>query len=324
MFDRNFQRIQTNGISLNAVVEGEGPLVVMLHGFPQSSFLWRHQIDAVIDAGFKVAVPDQRGYGESDAPAELAAYNMRELANDIGGIPAALGYDHAIVIGHDFGSIVAWHTALLHEEVYTAVMGLSVPYTRGPSTDGFINPAGFDDKFWYIRYFQEPGVAEAEMEADVRKTLLATYYTISGSSPDGSWMAQLEHPKSSGYVDAMITPDSLPDWLSEEELEYHVAQLQKSGLRGPLNWYRNIPVMNDVTPELNTKKISQPAAFVAGAQDDVLKYIPDTPWTELMKDWFEDLRFQTFIEGAGHWVQVEKPAETTREILRFLEMVRPS
>ncbi len=323
MFDRQFQRIETNGITLNAVVEGEGPLVVMLHGFPQSSFLWRHQIDAVIGAGFKAAVPDQRGYGTSDAPAELSAYNMRELANDVAGIAPALGYEEFILIGHDFGATVSWHTALLHEESCKAVMGLSVPYTRGESTDGFINPDGFDDSFWYIRYFQEPGIAEAEMERDVRRTLLSTYYTLSGSSPPGSWMAQLEHPKESGYVDAMVMPDTLPSWLSEEELAYHVKQLEQSGLRGPINWYRNIPGMNEVTPELATKKVSQPAAFVAGVEDDVLKYVPEVPWAELMKDWFEDLRFQTFIPGAGHWVQLERPEETTREILRFLEMVRP-
>ena len=142
MFDRNFEQIQTNGITLKTVVEGEGPLVVLLHGFPQSSFLWRHQIDAIVEAGFKVAVPNQRGYEGSDAPAEINAYNVRELANDVAGIAPALGYDDFIVIGHDWGSLVALHTALLHEDTCTAVMGCSVPYTRAESVDAFINPPG--------------------------------------------------------------------------------------------------------------------------------------------------------------------------------------
>ena len=322
MFDRMFHRIPTNGIELNAVVEGEGPLVVLLHGFPQGSFLWRHQIDPIIDAGFKVAVPDQRGYGSSDAPQAVSAYNIRELVNDVAGIPPALGYDEFIVIGHDFGSSVAWHTALLHEESCQAVMGLAVPYTRADEPARFINPPGMDDRFWYIRYFQEPGIAEAELEADVRRTLLAIYYTISGDSPPGSWMAQLEHPKDSTLLDAICVPDTIPSWLSEEELDYHVRFVEKHGFRGPLNWYRNISVMNEVTPELATKKVSQPSAFVAGAEDDVLKYIPEQSWVELMKPFLADSQFITIIEGAGHWVQLERAEETTREILRFLELVR--
>ena len=322
MFDRNFEQIQTNGITLKTVVEGEGPLVVLLHGFPQSSFLWRHQIDAIVEAGFKVAVPNQRGYEGSDAPAEINAYNVRELANDVAGIAPALGYDDFIVIGHDWGSLVAWHTALLHEDTCTAVMGCSVPYTRAESVDAFINPPGLDDQFWYIRYFQEPGVAEAEMERDVRATLLATYYTLAGDSPPGAWMAQLTHPKGSGYLDAMMMPEALPPCISEEELAYHVKQMETSGLRGPINWYRCIPILNEVTPELSEKKIAQPSAFIAGGEDDVLKYNPETPWHDLMRDWLADLRFLEIVPGVGHWIQLEAPERTTQEILRFLNEVR--
>ena len=322
MFDRTFQRIATNGIELNTVVEGDGPLVVLLHGFPQGSFLWRHQIDPIINAGFRVAVPDQRGYGSSSAPEDVSAYNIRELANDAAGIAPALGYDEFIVIGHDSGSPVAWHTALLHEDSCRAVMGMSVPYTRGDDTDGFINPPGMDDRFWYMRYFQKPGVAEAEMEADVRGSLLAMFHTLSAASPTGSWMAQLNHPKSSKLKDVLVTADSLPSWLTQEEFDHHVQLYERYGFRGPVNWYRNIAVMNTVTPELAGKKVSQPSAFIAGAEDDVLQYIPGQSWVDMMKPFLADLQFITFIEGAGHWVQLERPKETTREILRFLEMVR--
>ena len=322
MFDRKFQRISTNGIELNTVVEGEGPLVVLLHGFPQCAFLWRHQIDPIIEAGFRVAVPDQRGYGSSDAPEAVSAYNIRELANDAAGIAPALGYDEFIVIGHDWGSPVAWHTALLHEDSCKAVMGLSVPYTRADNPDTFINPPGMDDRFWYMRYFQEPGVAEAEMEADVRRVLLAAYYTLSNDSPLGSWMAQLNRPKDSSLIDAMSKTESLPSWLTQEEFDYYVQFFETHGFRGPINWYRNIPVMNEVTPELATKRVSQPSAFVAGAEDEVLTYVPGQSWVELMKPFLLDLQFITIVEGAGHWVQLERPEETTHEILRFLETVR--
>jgi pimeloyl-ACP methyl ester carboxylesterase len=322
MFDRTFQRIATNGIELNTVVEGEGPLVVLLHGFPQGAFLWRHQIDPIINAGFRVAVPDQRGYGSSSAPEDVSAYNIRELANDAAGIAPALGYDRFIVIGHDWGSLVAWHTALLHERTCRAVMGLSVPYTRADDTDGFINPPGMDDRFWYMRYFQDPGVAEAELEADVRGSLLAMLHTLSAASPAGSWMAQLNHPRNSKLRDALVTTDSLPSWLTQEEFDDHVRLYERNGFRGPINWYRNLAVMNDVTPELAGKKVAQPCAFVAGAEDDVLQYIPGQSWVELMKPFLSDLQFITLIEGAGHWVQLERPEETTQEILRFLETVR--
>jgi pimeloyl-ACP methyl ester carboxylesterase len=320
MFTRHFQRIRTNGIELNAVVEGEGPLVLLLHGFPQCSFLWRHQIDPIIEAGFRVVVPDQRGYGSSDAPNEVSAYNIRELANDAAGIAPALGLDEFIVIGHDWGALVAWHTALLHKASCRAVMGLSVPYTRSEEPRETTNRP--DDRFWYIDYFQEPGIAEAEMEADVRRTLLAIYYTLSGDSPSGSWMAQREHPKDSTLLDTLLVPENLPSWLSEAELDYYVHFFERHGFRGPLNWYRNLAVLREVTPELATKKVTQPSAFVAGVKDDVLKYLGDRNWVEEMKPFMSDLRFVTLIDGAGHWVQVERHKETTREILRFLEMVR--
>ncbi|MEH0023009.1 MAG: alpha/beta hydrolase [Desulfobacter sp.] len=320
MFNRNFQRIKTNGIELNAVVEGDGPLVLLLHGFPQCSFLWRHQIDPIIEAGFRVVVPDQRGYGSSDAPNEVSAYNIRELANDIAGIAPALGVDEFIVIGHDWGAVVAWHTALLHETSCKAVMGLSVPYMRSEEPPEATNLP--DDQFWYIDYFQEPGVAETEIEGDVRRALLAVYYTISGDSPPGSWIAQCEHPKDSKLLDALLMPENLPSWLNEAELDYYVQVFEKSGFRGPLNWYRNLSVLGEVTPELKMKKVAQPSAFVTGIEDDVLKYPVFQNWMEGMKSFMSDLRFITRIEGAGHWVQVERHKETTREILRFLEMVR--
>ena len=315
-----FQTIETNGVHLRTVVEGEGPLLILLHGFPQCWYLWRHQIDPLVEAGFKVAVPDQRGYGGSDAPKRVEAYDLVNLAGDVFGIAETLGYEEFIVIGHDLGAKVAWHTALLYPENCKSVVGLSVPYLRDSEPKLRIDPPGLENSFWYQRYFQEPGVAEEELEADIEKSLLAIYYTLSADTPDGTWMAQTAKPKDSAMIDALVIPESLPNWLTREDLNYYVEQFKKSGFRGALNWYRNIVRNTEIAPQLETAKIKQPAYFIAGSKDDVLKHIPGR--IDLMDNWFEDLRGKTLIVGAGHWVQLEQPEKTTQVLIEFLNRVR--
>jgi pimeloyl-ACP methyl ester carboxylesterase len=315
VIERQFRMLETNGVTLRTVVEGSGPLVILLHGFPQCWYLWRHQIDPILAAGYCVAVPDQRGYGGSSCPPEINDYNIRELCADVAGIAKALGYEEFIVVGHDWGCIVAWNTALLHADTCRAVMGLSVPAWRfGPAA---LNPPGLDEQFWYMRHFQEPGVAEAALDQDLRRSLYAVHYSVSADAPVGSFMQQLAHPKSTQMIDVLPTPPTqLPAWLSDEDLDYYVAQYKQSGFRGPINWYRNIPTNNAITPELEGKKITQTAAFVAGASDPVLDFDPG--WKDKLVNGCEDLRFVEIINGAGHWLQVEAPNETNTQILRFL------
>ena len=317
----HFEYIDTNGVTLRVAVEGKGPLVILLHGFPQSWFLWRHQLKPLVEAGYRVAIPDQRGFGGSSRPPAIDDYNIRNMAADVVGIAAALGSPQFNLVGHDWGCIIAWNTALLHEDTCRTVMGLSVPFWRaGKAT---LDPPGMDDRFWYIRYFQQPGVAEAELEADVRQSLLRMYCGLGGEAARGTWMGQLAKPRTAGLLDVLPpAPANLPAWLSEEELDYYVAQYQQSGFRGPINLYRNLPTMNALTPELEGKRFSQPAAFTAGRLDPVLDY--DATWESWFPKAFEDLRFLSFVEGAGHWLQVEKPAETTAQILRFLREVAPT
>ena len=315
MISRDFAMIETNGVTLRTAVAGAGPLVVLLHGFPQCWYLWRHQIDPLVEAGYRVAVPDQRGYGASDRPPHISDYNIRALAADVAGIAPALGYDEFIVVGHDWGCLVAWNTALLHSDRCRAVLGLSVPYLPWSRAAQWADPPGMEDRFWYIRYFQEPGVAEAELSSDLRTSLLSIYTWASAQGSD--MLRQLELPKTSGLLDAISRPTTLPPWLSEEDLSYYVAQYEVSGFRGPINWYRNIPTNGRLTPELEDAKIAQPAAFLAGAEDGVLRFEPN--WRETMPPYFEDLRWIELVEGAGHWVQMEKPAETNQLILRFLK-----
>ncbi len=313
MPDRNVELIETNGVTLSTVVEGEGPLAILLHGWPQCGFLWRHQIDPLVAAGYRVAVPDQRGYGRSSKPAAVEAYNIRELAADVIGLASALGEREFLLFGHDWGCLVAWNTALLHPQACRAVMGLSVPFWR--PTAATIDPPGFDDRFWYIRYFQAPGVVEAELERDLERSLTTLYYGLSADSPFGAWMKQLEFPAEAGLLDTLPAPPGLPGWLSQADLAVYLDSYRESGFRGPCNWYRNLPTQNALTPELENARFTQPAAFVAGAEDDVLLYDPD--WRSGFADHFDDLRFIEIIEGAGHWLQVEKPAETTAQMLRF-------
>lgn len=314
MHNRNFEMIETNGVRLRTVVEGRGPLVVLLHGFPQCWYLWRHQIDPLVHAGFQVAVPDQRGYGGSDRPASIEAYNVVDLSADVVGIADALGHERFLVVGHDWGAPVAWHTALLHAERVKAVAGLSVPYVRGQAGT-LTRQEAFGDNFWYIVYFQTPGVAEAEFEADVRTALRLTYYVASGDAPANAWLVQ--KPATAKFLDGLPNPATLPAWLTEADLDYYVAQFERSGFRGPLNWYRNIDRNLALTPQLETAKIERPALFLAGKKDPVLSF-GGSGWVDLMDHFVPDLRGKVYVDGAGHWVQMERPAAVTDALLGFL------
>ncbi|MFN6566193.1 alpha/beta hydrolase [Dendronalium sp. ChiSLP03b] len=311
---RNFQRIETNGVRLNTVVEGHGPLIILLHGWPQSWDLWRNQIDPLVQAGFQVAVPNQRGYNGSDAPQEIEAYSILNLTADVAGIADALGHDTFIVVGHDWGAPVAWNTALLYEQRVRAVVGMSVPYFRYP-VGALTKQENFGDKFWYMVYFQKPGVAEAEFERDIRRSLRMIHYNVSGSAPAGIVL----NPKSStsGFLDGLIDPEELPQGMTAEDLDYYVEQYTQSGFRGNLNWYRNIDRNIEITPQLEGKKISQPALFIAGEKDIVLKF----PGINLdaMTQLVPNLKGQIIVPGAGHWVPAEYPQGVNEALVAFVK-----
>ena len=310
--------IETNGVTLRTVVEGNGPLVILLHGWPQCWYLWRHQIEPLVVAGYRVAVPDQRGFGGSSKPEPVETYAIPVLCDDVVGLAAALGAHEFTLIGHDFGFLVSWNTALLHPDVCRAVMGLSVPFWT--ATDSTINPPGMDDQFWYIRHFQQPGVAEAELEANLEDSLRRLYHALSGDAAPGTWLKQLEFPRNSKITDVLPAVEKLPAWLTEDDLKVYLECYRESGFRGPINWYRNLPGL-DKLPHMAGARFTQPAAFAAGADDEVLNYDPE--WREKFPRAFDDLRFIEIIKGAGHWLQAEKPAETTAAMLRFLNSVTP-
>jgi pimeloyl-ACP methyl ester carboxylesterase len=314
VFERPFRDILTNGIRLRVLVEGQGPLVILVHGFPQGWYLWRRQIAPLVAAGYCVAVPDMRGYGGSDRPAAVEDYNIVELCRDVDGIASALGAETYTVVGHDWGALVAWHTALLYRARVRGVVGMGVPYVRlrrGALTD----QANFGDRFWYIAYFQEPDRAETELERDVRRSLRMMFAALGGSA-GGVWLGQLQHPRSAGLLDCLVDPPRLPEWLTEDDLDYYTAQFRESGFRGPINWYRNIDRNLDLTPQLETAPIEQPALFIAGANDPVLGYLPG--FVDSMDALVPNLRAKILVPGAGHWVQVEQPDVVNRALLEFL------
>jgi pimeloyl-ACP methyl ester carboxylesterase len=315
-----FAIVQTNGIRLRVALAGKGPLVVLVHGWPESWYSWRHQISALADAGYRVAAPDVRGYGGSDKPAPIEAYSLNEMCTDIAGLIDGLGERQAILVGHDWGAPIVWNTALFFPEKVRAVAGLSVPYTgRGPAPRIELFRNIYKDRFFYQIYFQEPGVAEAELEADVPASLRKIYYSISGEGmKSGARPNKLPDAK---LLDGLIDPNPLPDWLTPDDLDYYAGEFRRSGFRGPLNRYRTSKLDFAQQAEIANRRIEQPAAFIAGSLDPVLAFFPGVDLVGLMREHAADLRVVRLFENAGHWIQQERPAEVNTALLEFLEGV---
>ncbi len=317
---QDFQFVETNGITLRVAVAGEGPLVVLVHGWPESWYSWRHQIGAIAATGYTVAAPDVRGYGGSDKPEPIAAYSIADMCADIAGLIAGLGHQQAILIGHDWGAPIVWNTALFYADKVRAVAGLSVPHTgRGPKPRIELFKEIYQDRFFYQLYFQEPGVAEAELEADVRTSLRKIYFSASGEALRQG--RRLQKPADATMLDGLPDPDPFPAWLSPADLDYYVRQFEDSGFRGPLNRYRNAELDFAQQGAIANKQVSQPAAFIAGTLEPVLSFIPGIDMVEMMRRQVPDLRLVQLIEGAGHWVQQERPDAVNEALLAFLAEV---
>ena len=317
MTQPEFAMIETNGIRLRTALAGKGPLVVLVHGWPESWYSWRHQIKTLADAGYRVAAPDVRGYGGSDKPQAIEAYSIKELAADIAGLIEGLGEKQAILIGHDWGAPIVWNTSLFFPDKVRAVAGLSVPHTgRGPAPRIQLFRNIYKDRFFYQIYFQEPGVAEAEFEADLRTALRKIYYQASGESRQAG--PRPPKPADAKYLDGLVDPDPFPDWLTAADLDYFVGQFEQSGFRGPLNRYRTAELDFTQQAEFVGRRIEQPAAFIAGQLDPVLAFIPGVDLVEVMRQHVADLRLVRIIDGAGHWIQQERPAEVNAALLEWL------
>ena len=311
--------VGVNGVHLRILEAGpgDGPLVVLTHGFPELAYSWRHQIPALAAAGYHVLAPDQRGYGGSSQPAEVAAYDIAALTGDVVSLLDDAGAQRAAIIGHDFGAVVSWAMPLLHPERVAAVAGLSfppVPRPQTPPTEAFRRIVG--DNFFYILYFQQPGPADDELAQDPARTMrLMLAGTRMPADDDAA--VRMVSPGPHGFLDRLAQPSRLPDWLSEEELQHYVSEFTRTGFTGPLNWYRcfdrNWYIMGD--PPART--ISVPALFIGGTDDPALAFtradradeVVDGPYRHVM------------IEGAGHWIQQECAERINAELLDFLSEV---
>lgn len=322
--DFRHDQISANGISIHTVSMGEGPLVVFCHGFPESWYSWRHQLPAVADAGFRAVALDMRGYGKTSAPAAVDAYSLSHLVADVVGVVSALGAEQAVVVGHDWGAPVAWYSALMRPDMFRAVAALSVPYIppitlpEGVTMNALMR-ANAGDREYYRLYFQEPGVAEADLEADVDRSVRGLLYSISGDivtdgvHPTG-WDGHL--PKGESFADQLVIPKQLPSWLTEDDVAFYVSELSASGFRGGLNWYRNIDAIPTVLSPFAGATITQPALYLAGEHDLIAGNTPEA--LSALPGTVPGLRDMRVLPGAGHWLQQERPREVNEALAAFL------
>jgi pimeloyl-ACP methyl ester carboxylesterase len=309
--------ISAGGIQIFLREQGEGPLVVLCHGWPELSYSWRHQIPALAAAGFHVVAPDMRGFGQTSAPAEITAYSIFDTVGDMVALVEALGEKQAVIVGHDWGAPVAWHAALFRPDMFRAVAGLSVPPPfrgRGRPLDT-LRDSGVTNFYW--QYFQTPGVAEAEFERDVKLTM-RTLLGRGFADPAASLFVE----DGKGFLGNPSADKPLPDWLNEAALAEFTAAYAKSGFRGGLNWYRNIDRNWELTAPWQGAKIHQPSLFIAGSKDSVITGLIGAKRIGDMERVLPDLRQKLIIDGAGHWVQQERADEVNDALIGFLRGVQ--
>ena len=308
----------TNGpIRINVAEEGEGPVILCVHGWPELWYSWRHQITKFSEIGFKVCAMDVRGYGGSSKPLDVASYSLKNLASDVAAVAANLSDEPVVLFGHDWGAPIVWHTALLHPDRVRAVAGLSVPYTPGTELS-FLDLAEqiYQGRFFYQKYFQEEGVAERELEADPEQSLRKIYFSLSGDAPLDDWLKEKSETKL--LLDELDSPDPFPDWLSDSDLRIYAEAFERGGFRGPLNRYRAQRIDLEELKSLRRLQIKQPACFIGGERDSVRHFVPGMDLFSAAGNGCDDYRGTTIISGAGHWVQQERPAETNEALERFL------
>ncbi|MGH8292879.1 MAG: alpha/beta fold hydrolase [Gammaproteobacteria bacterium] len=318
-FIHHIERI--NGIRLHFVEAGSGPLVLLCHGWPEIWYSWRYQMLALAAAGYRAVAPDMRGFGSTEAPEAVEEYAMLHVLGDMLHLLDHLKSDKAVIVGHDWGAVVAWNACLLRPDRFRAVIGMAVPYLPRSSMSFVraIRAADADNNF--VIYFQEPGIAERELEADVESTLQRFYYSASGDLPDGRhWQPSI--PPGGGFLDTLSTPAGPLRWLSEDDLAVYVEAFRASGFRGGLNWYRNIERNWFLGSVLVGAAINQPAMFIAGDHDAFL----DAPWTkdaiQRMARYVPHLRPPVILPG-GHWINQEQADTVSKLLVKFLHELSP-
>jgi len=317
-----FRTIDAGELNLRVAIEGSGPLVLMVHGFPESWYSWRHQMSPVAEAGFTAAAIDVRGYGGSDKPPEVADYAMQHMVADVAGAIEALSPGQpAVIVGHDWGAPIVWNSALIRPDRVRAVAALSVPYSGVPQRslrEIYEQVFTSRGRFFYQHYFQDVGVAEAELEADPRATIRRFYYAISGDAPDGAWPS--DKVVGDSLLHRLPDPDPFPAWLTEADLDYYEGEFKRSGFRGPLNRYRNHDADFAWLQQFRGRKIEQPALFIGGERDLVLSMFGrGADFVTPMRAEVPDLRGWDVLPGCGHWTQQERPREVNERLVAWLK-----
>ena len=311
--------IEANGIKLHLAEQGEGPLVLLCHGFPECWYSWRHQISALASAGFRAVAPDMRGYGRSHRPEAIDEYTLFHLVGDMVGLLDALGERQAVIAGHDWGAPVAWHSALFRPDRFRAVIGLSVPHRpRSPVPPTSVMPRTVDAEFYQL-YFQKPGVAEAELERNARETILKLLYAASGDAPRlaaaGADVGMV--PKDGGFLTGMPIPSTLP-WITSTDIDFYANEFARTGFRGGLNWYRNIDRNWELLAPFAGLKVAAPALFVAGERDLVVNFPGARELLANMRTSVPQLWRSIMLPGCGHWTQQERASEVSIAMIEFL------
>jgi pimeloyl-ACP methyl ester carboxylesterase len=308
--------IETNGVQLHTTEAGEpgAPVVVLAHGFPELAYSWRHQIPALAAAGYHVLAPDQRGYGRSTRPSDIADYNIAELSADLIGLLDDVGADKAVLVGHDWGAPVVWNSAQLHPDRVEAVVGMSVPpvpRSQVPPTKAF--RALFGENFFYMLYFQDPGVADAELAADPRRTITRMLGGLTNTDDPAAGLRMIR-PGPAGFIERLPEPNGLPDWITPQEVDHYVSEFTRTGFTGGLNWYRNLDRNWELLADPPAATIDVPAMFIGGTADPVLSFMGPDRAAEVITGPYR----QVLIDGAGHWLQQEQPEQVNELLLDFL------
>lgn len=319
------RRIRAGGLTQSVLTDGDGPLVVLLHGFPELAISWRAQIAALAAAGYRVAAPDMRGYGESGKPERAEDHTILHLVGDVVGLVRALGEARAVVVGHDWGAAVAGHCALMRPDMFTAVAGLSVPFQprrpNGPpiaAMRAMAEKAGLGDL--YITRFQDADAHEA-LDADPETALRKMFWAYDGSTPPEHRHTGFLKPGQS-MIDGVSDEAVPPPWMSTAHFAEYVAAFRAGGFRGPLDWYRCLDRNWALTAWLQDRTIDVPALFMTGEHDPVRRYAGRHETAQ--QDWLTDLRGAVEVPGAGHWLQQERPDAVNAALIAFLADVRPA
>ncbi|MFJ4466767.1 alpha/beta fold hydrolase [Streptomyces sp. NPDC089424] len=303
---------------IHLVEQGSGPLVLLVHGFPESWYSWRHQLPALAAAGYRAVAVDVRGYGRSSRPDAVDAYGMRHLVEDNATVVRALGERTAVVVGHDWGSAIAANSALLRPEVFRAVGLLSVPYAPrgGPRPSEVFTRLGGPEEEFYVSYFQRPGRAEAEIEPDVRGWLAGIYAALSAETMPAPGAPDPHFLGRGGRLRDRFPAGRLPSWLTERDLDFYAEEFERTGMAGALARYRSMDRDWEDLAEYDGAPITQPSLFVGGAQDASTTWLADA--IEAYPTTLPGLVASHVLQGCGHWIQQERPQEVNALLIDWL------